>query len=229
MPYNEFADRAQKILLNKAIDSGEASSTSWITVPTGTTARLASLERRQGAVAFDTTLNSFVVDDGTGFQQIAGTGGGGGASTAADVSFDNSVVGTLSSSDAQSAIDELSPHVTNLTLDSDGNFFDDAPEMDITHFGPGGNGIATLSLFGGTISALSGTSILIPASIPPGLRPAQNFEYPVTLTINGGSRQMGKIVLQPNGAIRFYSDWAGSGFTDGSAITIEPVVLVYPS
>jgi hypothetical protein len=111
MGYTEFADRATKILVNKAIEGGNASSTSWITVPNGSTATLAALERRVGSVAFDTTLNSFVVDDGTGFHQI-------GISGASALSYDNTT-SKLSSTNVQAAIDEITNFRANWRVFSD--------------------------------------------------------------------------------------------------------------
>lgn len=71
--YPLFADRKAQVLVNKAIDGGQADPNHWITVPVGTTAQLAALERRQGSVAYDSTLDQMVVDDGSGFVAVNDT------------------------------------------------------------------------------------------------------------------------------------------------------------
>lgn len=70
-----------QVLTNKDIDGGTASNTSRLTVPQADSATLAGLTRKEGTVAYDTDLNTLVVDDGTSLVSI---GGGGLVPTAID-------------------------------------------------------------------------------------------------------------------------------------------------
>lgn len=63
-----------QVITAKDIDGGTASNTSRITVPKASTATLAALTRKEGTIAYDTTLDALVVDDGSAF--IAPSGGG---------------------------------------------------------------------------------------------------------------------------------------------------------
>lgn len=73
----EFKDKKVVTLQNKAFEGGQASATSWLSLPHGTTQELQDeVARRVGAIAWDTTLDSLVVDDGTGFQPVGGGGSG---------------------------------------------------------------------------------------------------------------------------------------------------------
>lgn len=74
---NSFMDKARKILLNKDIDGSKASNISRITVPKAGTSDLASLERKEATIAYDTDQAALVVDDGSAFVPIGGGGGGG--------------------------------------------------------------------------------------------------------------------------------------------------------
>jgi hypothetical protein len=65
---------AAQVITAKDIDGGTASNTTRITLPSGTTAALAALTRKAGTVAYDTDLDTIVVDDGSAF----GPPGGGG-------------------------------------------------------------------------------------------------------------------------------------------------------
>lgn len=67
-----------QVLTNKDIDGGTASNTSRITLPKDTTANLDLLTDKEGTIAWDTTLGSLVGNDGTGWSQISGAGGGSG-------------------------------------------------------------------------------------------------------------------------------------------------------
>lgn len=83
-------------LTNKDIDGGTASNSNRITLPQNTTVALAALTRKEGTVAYDTTLNEVVYDDGSNFQPIsAGATPTGDADTLAF--FDS--LGNLSSDD----------------------------------------------------------------------------------------------------------------------------------
>ena len=66
-----------QVLTNKDIDGGTASNTSRITLPKDTTANLDALTDKEATIAYDTDLDSLVVNDGTGWNQVSGTGGGG--------------------------------------------------------------------------------------------------------------------------------------------------------
>lgn len=75
-----FPDKAAKTLQNKIIDGGVADNQHQIILPQNTTDNLSDLGRQPASIAFDTTLNQVVIDDGSGFSPIGG-GGGGGADT----------------------------------------------------------------------------------------------------------------------------------------------------
>lgn len=70
MANNGFIDKARKTYLNKDIDGSVASNISRITVPKASTDDLASLERKQATIAYDTTTDALVVDSGAGFVAI---------------------------------------------------------------------------------------------------------------------------------------------------------------
>jgi len=96
---------ATQALTNKDIDGGTASNTNRVTLPQNTTANLAALTRKEGTLAYDTTLNTPVFDDGAAFVQI--TGGGGGSGTGAinhltgdDVDAESTVGNWLAYADA---------------------------------------------------------------------------------------------------------------------------------
>lgn len=63
----QFTDKKRQLLLNKALDFGQADVSSYLVLPKGTTAELAALDRREGALAFNTTLGAIVQDDGASF------------------------------------------------------------------------------------------------------------------------------------------------------------------
>lgn len=65
-------DSTQQIT-NKDIDGGTASNSLRVTVPKNTTANLAALTRKQATIAYDTTLASLVVDDGSAFVSVGGS------------------------------------------------------------------------------------------------------------------------------------------------------------
>jgi hypothetical protein len=69
----EFSKNRRVVLKNHAIDGGHADPSNYITVPKGTTDELAALTRRQGAVAYDTTEASLVVDSGSAFEPVGGS------------------------------------------------------------------------------------------------------------------------------------------------------------
>lgn len=66
-----FRDLSAKQLENKCLVGGTADTTHWITLPANTTDNLAALPRRVGSIAYDTTLNTLVVDNGSGFVSIS--------------------------------------------------------------------------------------------------------------------------------------------------------------
>ena len=69
---------ATVVLTNKDIDGGTASNTSRTTLPSASTATLAALTRKAGAVAYDTTTTKVVFDNGSAFAAIGGSGSGAG-------------------------------------------------------------------------------------------------------------------------------------------------------
>lgn len=75
---------SSQVLTEKDIDGGTASNTSRMTMPKDTTANLALLTDKQGTVAYDTTLGSLVINDGTGWTQLTG---GGGTSVGTDINY----------------------------------------------------------------------------------------------------------------------------------------------
>jgi hypothetical protein len=89
----EFKLKRKVVLQNHAIDGGQADPSNWITVPQGTTAQLAALIRRVGAVAWDTDQDMLVADDGSGFQPV-GSGG-----DAADATLSNLTAPTAINAD----------------------------------------------------------------------------------------------------------------------------------
>lgn len=83
-------------LTNKDVDGGSASNANRITLPQNTTVALAALTRKEATIAYDTTLNQVVYDDGSNFQPIgAGSTPTGDANSIAF--FDN--LGNLNSDD----------------------------------------------------------------------------------------------------------------------------------
>lgn len=63
-------------LTNKDYDGGTASNANRMTIPKGSSSTLQGLARKQGTLAFDTTLLKAVIDDGTAFKAL-GSGVGG--------------------------------------------------------------------------------------------------------------------------------------------------------
>lgn len=63
-------------LTNKDIDGGTASNALRQTLPKNTTTNLAALTRKQATIAYDTTLNQVVIDDGSAFSPITGASSG---------------------------------------------------------------------------------------------------------------------------------------------------------
>jgi len=77
-PDNFVLEDFQQQLTNKDIDGGTASDNNRITLPSNTTANLAALTRKEGTIAYDTDLDSLVLDDGSAFNPIqSGSGQGG--------------------------------------------------------------------------------------------------------------------------------------------------------
>lgn len=118
----EFENRSKKILVNKAFQGGQASPTSWITVPYGTTAEIAALKRREGAVYWDTTLESLVVDNGSSMSPV---GGGGGTPAGADGNIQFNDGGSFGGEaalnwDSNNTILEVSGNVEAVDIDASG-------------------------------------------------------------------------------------------------------------
>ena len=67
-----------QVITNKDIDGGTATNTNRIALPKGTTAGLDALTDKEALIAYDTDLASIVVNDGSGWDQVSGTGGSGG-------------------------------------------------------------------------------------------------------------------------------------------------------
>jgi len=72
----QFVNRKIETLENKDFDGGKASNQSRLSLPKGSTAELAALQRKVGLLAWDTTLGMLVVDSGAGFAPAGGGGGG---------------------------------------------------------------------------------------------------------------------------------------------------------
>ncbi len=108
-----FTDKSREILQNKAIDGGEASPSRYLELPSGTTAELAELPRREGSLAYDTTLNAVVCDNGSGFSAVDTDSD---EQLAAEVAYDN-VASSLTAENVQDAIDELAVSITDVDAD----------------------------------------------------------------------------------------------------------------
>jgi hypothetical protein len=67
-------DRAAKTLENKVLDGGVADSQHMIILPANSTVNLAAQGRQKAAIAYDSTLDEIVVDDGSGFSPLSGSG-----------------------------------------------------------------------------------------------------------------------------------------------------------
>ncbi len=65
-----FRNYKKEILSNKAFDGGFAAPNKYMELPKGTTAELEAIPRREGALAYDTTLDKVVIDDGSGFAEV---------------------------------------------------------------------------------------------------------------------------------------------------------------
>ena len=65
-----------QVLTNKDIDGGTASNSNRITLPKNTSANLNGLTDKEGTLAYDTTLSTLVVNDGSEWNEISGAGGG---------------------------------------------------------------------------------------------------------------------------------------------------------
>lgn len=72
-----------QVFTNKDIDGGTASNTNRITLPKNTTANLDALTDKEGTIAYDTDLQSVVVNDGSQWNEISG----GGSTTFPDDTF----------------------------------------------------------------------------------------------------------------------------------------------
>lgn len=107
-----FKNTKREVLLNKAIQSGEASNFQFITLPSGTTAQLDALDRNPGAIYYNSEDQSLVIDNGSSVDPIGGdvssVNGEVGAVQldAVDIPYDNTDSG-LSATDVQEAIDEI--------------------------------------------------------------------------------------------------------------------------
>lgn len=91
MANNGFLDKARKTFFNKDIDGSVASNISRVTLPKASTDALALLERKQATIAYDTTLESLVVDDGSAFVPVSGGGSGGANDTLSNLSSPTAV------------------------------------------------------------------------------------------------------------------------------------------
>jgi hypothetical protein len=65
-----------QIITNKDIDGLTASDQSRITLPKDTTANLNLLTDKEATIAYDTTLGTIVINDGVGWNEVSGGGGG---------------------------------------------------------------------------------------------------------------------------------------------------------
>jgi hypothetical protein len=65
-----------QVLTGKDIDGGTMSNTNRLTLPKGTTAGLDALTDKEGTLAYDTDLDTIVVNDGAQWNEISGAGGG---------------------------------------------------------------------------------------------------------------------------------------------------------
>lgn len=98
---NIVTTTATQALTAKDIDGGTASDTSRITLPKNTTANLSGLSNKEGTVAYDTTLGSPVYNNGSSWQQIGSSEGGGTKSwlTGDSSNFEGNTVGGWSAFD----------------------------------------------------------------------------------------------------------------------------------
>lgn len=105
-----------QVLTNKDIDGGTASNTRRITLPKASSATLSGLTRKQGTIAYDTTLNEPVFDDGS---TLLSFGGGGGSLSANIRASEGAGTTTLTSGDNYYQVFNLSANRT-LVLPSSG-------------------------------------------------------------------------------------------------------------
>lgn len=82
-----------QVLTNKDIDGGTASNSRRVTLPKNTTTNLNALTRKQGTVAYDTTLNAPVFDDGSNLNQF-------GSATTSNFKIENLGIGVTSNGSA---------------------------------------------------------------------------------------------------------------------------------
>jgi hypothetical protein len=225
----QFVDKKRQVLQNKAIDSGAAKPSNFITVPAGTTTALSALERREGSLAFDTTQSLLVVDDGSGFAAIDGS------SSADNVTYDNGDSG-LTATDVQAALDEIvanpvtasgvsgavqfsggsgvfSSDDTNLHWDNTSKLLGigtATPNYTVHIEGPavtGGNEVIPLAIDTASLDNDSAVAFLI--------------------TANEGTVNLGKISLYANGAareFRFLVDNGGGTLIEGLVLEQDGTV-----
>lgn len=90
---------ATQQLTNKDIDGGTASDSLRITLPKNTTTNLSALTRKQGTVAYDTTRNKVVYDNGTTLTAV-GSGSGSSSDVGTNTNFEDGTTGWTASGGA---------------------------------------------------------------------------------------------------------------------------------
>ena len=106
-----------EVITNKDIDGGTASNTNRITLPKDTSTNLDLLTDKEGTIAWDTTLGSLVGNDGTGWSQISGSGGGSGFKNYIENGdIEGGTTGFTTYDDGASYVDGTGGSPTSLTI-----------------------------------------------------------------------------------------------------------------
>lgn len=93
-----------QVITNKDIDGGTANNTSRIALPKDTTANLDLLTDKEALIAYDTTLGEPVYNNGSGWEQITGTGSGqGGINYIINTDFEDDVSNVTTSTNVTEA------------------------------------------------------------------------------------------------------------------------------
>lgn len=106
-----FKDSAKKVLLNKGIDGGQANAVNFIILPKGTTDELAELPNKEGGIAYDTTQQSLVINSGSGYAPVSGSG-------AVDSVNGQTGIVVLSADDVDAASQQLD-NLSNTAINAD--------------------------------------------------------------------------------------------------------------
>lgn len=139
-----FRDRAKRILENKAIDGGLADATHWLTLPKSSTDNLSNLEDKEGALVYDSTAQSLVVNTGSGFVPVSSGG-------AVDSVNGETGVVVLDASDVNAAsvnLDNLDTPIVNASINMGGNSITNLSSLGAVSGSITGGGGGNISGFG---------------------------------------------------------------------------------